>query len=356
MKKNIKNILKIALILIAVGVVSTSCEYDQIKDADYVAAKLYLPAASNGVFTINDVPQRVEFLPTSGQAYRFQIDMVKNKLIIPMSVYRSGSDKSKKITANAMINTDTINVLKAKPTPIIPVTTILLPSDKYSLPTTVEVASGAQLGEFNLEIDLDYLRSFPDAVIGFGVGITSTDLEVNPLLKMAIITISTKLLKPTAVFTVSIDATNKAKATFKNTSLYGVKYTWDFGDNQTDTAKAPIHFYAASGSYTVKLTVEGVLGSVNKVTYTLPTPVVIVMKPITDFIYSVQADNAKKINFTNKTVNAVSYSWNFGDSTAASTETSPSHVYAAAGTYTVVLTATSDNATVVTKSVVIIVK
>lgn len=44
------------------------------------------------------------------------------------------------------------------------------------------------------------------------------------------------------------------------------------------------------------------------------------------------------VNFVN-TSNGANYQWNFGDGTAISTSTSPSHVYSAPGTYTVVFTA-----------------
>lgn len=47
-----------------------------------------------------------------------------------------------------------------------------------------------------------------------------------------------------------------------------------------------------------------------------------------------------KIDFTNTSINADSYSWDFGDG-ASSTEANPSHTYAAAGIYKVVLTATN---------------
>ncbi|MCK6695557.1 MAG: PKD domain-containing protein, partial [Thermoanaerobaculia bacterium] len=47
-----------------------------------------------------------------------------------------------------------------------------------------------------------------------------------------------------------------------------------------------------------------------------------------------------KIDFTNTSKNADSYSWDFGDG-ATSTETNPSHTYAAAGIYKVKLTATN---------------
>lgn len=38
-------------------------------------------------------------------------------------------------------------------------------------------------------------------------------------------------------------------------------YSWDFGDDQTSTDKAPVHTYISSGEYTVTLKVEGKGGS-----------------------------------------------------------------------------------------------
>ena len=52
------------------------------------------------------------------------------------------------------------------------------------------------------------------------------------------------------------------------------------------------------------------------------------------------ADNGLLVNFTNASLNADTYSWDFGDG-ESSTETSPSHTYAADGTYDVTLTATN---------------
>jgi PKD repeat protein len=46
------------------------------------------------------------------------------------------------------------------------------------------------------------------------------------------------------------------------------------------------------------------------------------------------------VQFRNRTDRAVSWTWSFGDG-AISTERSPTHTYAAAGTYTVTLTAVS---------------
>lgn len=61
---------------------------------------------------------------------------------------------------------------------------------------------------------------------------------------------------------------------------------------------------------------------------------------IASFTYTQDAGNFLKFTFTNASQNYSTVSWNFGDS-QTSTEVNPSHTYAAAGTYTVTLTATS---------------
>lgn len=64
--------------------------------------------------------------------------------------------------------------------------------------------------------------------------------------------------------------------------------------------------------------------------------------PTADFEYAV---DGLKVTFTNKSANATSYKWNFGDD-ETSKEANPEHTYAAAGTYTVKLTAANaDGAT-----------
>ncbi len=66
-----------------------------------------------------------------------------------------------------------------------------------------------------------------------------------------------------------------------------------------------------------------------------PTP----GEPTADFTAEISDLTA---TFTNRSTNATSYAWDFGDSTGTSTEINPSYTYAQAGTYTVELTASNN--------------
>ncbi len=62
--------------------------------------------------------------------------------------------------------------------------------------------------------------------------------------------------------------------------------------------------------------------------------------PVASFQFQISTTNFLEVTFSNFSKDATSYSWNFGD-TKTSTEQNPVHTYAAAGTYTVELTASN---------------
>ncbi|QTH73090.1 S8 family serine peptidase [Pseudoalteromonas xiamenensis] len=72
---------------------------------------------------------------------------------------------------------------------------------------------------------------------------------------------------------------------------------------------------------------------------------------VSDFTYSVQG---LSVSFNNKSANATSYSWTFGDG-QQSTQANPSHTYATSGNYTVTLTASSSEGSA-KKSMVVTIK
>jgi PKD repeat protein len=64
--------------------------------------------------------------------------------------------------------------------------------------------------------------------------------------------------------------------------------------------------------------------------------------PTAAFSYTAVGSNTHApatLDFTNTSIDAADYSWNFGDGSAASTNREPSHKYTGAGTYQVTLTA-----------------
>ena len=128
---------------------------------------------------------------------------------------------------------------------------------------------------------------------------------------------------------------------FANSSTGSItSYTWDFGDGATSTLASPSHSYAAAGVYTVKLTVTGPGGS-NTQTRSNYLTVTTSSAPVAQFTGSPTSGVAPlAVSFANSSTGSItSYAWDFGDG-ATSTLASPSHSYAAAGVYTVKLTAT----------------
>lgn len=71
----------------------------------------------------------------------------------------------------------------------------------------------------------------------------------------------------------------------------------------------------------------------------------IIPAPTADFTSEADADDPLTITFTNTSLLATSYEWDFGDGSAVSTDENPTHTYAEGGDYTVTLTAKSEGGT-----------
>jgi serine protease AprX len=117
-------------------------------------------------------------------------------------------------------------------------------------------------------------------------------------------------------------------------------WAWDFGDSGTSILRNPSHTYAAAGDYTVSLTVTGPGGTDTEIKtayieVTEPQP------PVADFSGEPLSGKAPLlVNFTDLSAGSVtSWSWDLGDG-EGSAEQHPTHLYTAAGDYTVSLTVT----------------
>lgn len=136
-----------------------------------------------------------------------------------------------------------------------------------------------------------------------------------------------------------------APFTVNFTSLVpGAIYNWNFGDGGSSSASAPSHTYLTAGEFSVSLNMTNAAGCSGAVTYL--DYITVVPQPIAAFTSAPnQVDvTDTEVKFTNESLYATSYTWDFGDGTAISNAEHPIHVFPETGNvkYTVILTATNE--------------
>ena len=176
----------------------------------------------------------------------------------------------------------------------------------------------------------------------------SHTINVNPL--------------PVAGFKYDLNCTTRT-ITFTDTSNANGgtinAWAWDFGDAASSLLQNPSHVYAASGTFTITLSVTTVNGCKSSVPLT--KTITIAASPVADFTLpgNTCLPNASPV-FTNTTtisdgtIALATYIWNFGDGTGDLTSpplpVSPTHVFPGTGPYTISLTAISNNGCTNTKT------
>ena len=127
---------------------------------------------------------------------------------------------------------------------------------------------------------------------------------------------------------------------------------WTFGDGSTSTDANPIHAYSTARTYTVNLTASNADGTdtARKTITVTGTPA---MPKASFTAVPVFGRAPLTVKFTDNSVNATSIKWDFGDNSATTTESKPSHIYKKTGLYTVKLTAINgNNSNVATKTII----
>jgi len=109
------------------------------------------------------------------------------------------------------------------------------------------------------------------------------------------------------------------------------KWNWNFGNGNTSTSSSPIVTYNNTGNYTVTLTVTSDVDCINSAIKVIP----VYSNPTADFVSSVSIGPPPlAVNFTNNSLDAIYYYWDFGDSEQSQLY-SPLHIFADTGNYTV---------------------
>ncbi len=170
--------------------------------------------------------------------------------------------------------------------------------------------------------------------------------------------------KPVAVFDWSpVQVVSAEVVNFSASGSYDLmpghvitNYYWEFGDGSTPvnlTVSWVLHVYATYGTYKVNLTVTDDA----MVPDTIQHDVAVFARPIADFTYTV---NQRTVNVNGGSSSdaddaIVSYQWDWGDSSPASTGVTSSHTYARDGNYPITLFVTDASGLVgrTTQSVII---
>jgi len=132
-----------------------------------------------------------------------------------------------------------------------------------------------------------------------------------------------------------------------NTNAGSWIWLWEFADGNSSTQISPVHTYAASGEYPVKLTVSNAncSESVTRSVSILPTP------PIASFDSIPSGCMPWTVNIRNTSLYATSYLWEFGDGYTSNAK-DPVYTYLQAGSYQIKLTVTGPGGTDVESRIV----
>jgi hypothetical protein len=109
---------------------------------------------------------------------------------------------------------------------------------------------------------------------------------------------------------------------------------WNLNGVAIQGANSPSYSATATGNYSVTVSVNGCTGTSANV------PVVVNLSPVA--LGSATTDVNGLVQFTNNSTNFFATQWNFGDGTAFSNSTNPSHLYTENGVYQVSLTVYND--------------
>ncbi len=135
----------------------------------------------------------------------------------------------------------------------------------------------------------------------------------------------------------------------------GASYSWNLGEGATGSGVEPTHTYTVPGCHTVILTAS--FGQGCSTTDSLSCMITVFAQSEANFnMAPAEIDMiAPTAYFSNTSINATSWLWNFGDTTS-SVEENPEHIYSDVGTYPVTLYTSTINGCVDSITYMLLVK
>ncbi|HIF14880.1 MAG TPA: PKD domain-containing protein [Bacteroidetes bacterium] len=180
----------------------------------------------------------------------------------------------------------------------------------------------------NLINDGDQIYCVAEVSIGCSAGLTDT----SDILSITVIDAPLLSCNADSFY---LGSPTYLNATVSSGGLSPFTYQWDFGDTTYGSGDSVVHIYPGLGAFSYSVTVT----DSNNCTGTCQGLINIV----TELIASFSADTVigcapMSVQFTNESLNAITYHWTFGDGNASNTS-DPSHTFINPGNYTVTLKA-----------------
>ncbi len=136
-------------------------------------------------------------------------------------------------------------------------------------------------------------------------------------------------VKPTAAFTIDKNAgCSPLTVQTTNNSIGATSYIWDLGNGYGSFSANPALNYINSDTVDTTYTLTLIASTTFGCTDTTELPVTIYGSPIANFTSDANpACGPFNVNFFNQSQGAISYTWDFGDSSSTSVLENPSHLY-----------------------------
>ena len=138
---------------------------------------------------------------------------------------------------------------------------------------------------------------------------------------------------PIAMYTVQNNCNDKFTKRFTDGSVGANTWFWSFGDGNTSTSQNPVHTYAATGTYSVTLTVTN-----DTCSHSYSSTVRVMNENAAFSTNDAVVCRNQSATFVSAGINSsniANWRWEFGDGATANTDSVATHTYTTTGNYTV---------------------